>query len=394
MQNSGLKIATTIPLDNKLKIISRIFVDNFWTPKQRAGHSLHEIPYMACFKSALPKFFIEKLTKPGGVVYDPFMGRGTTVIEAALLGRRVIGCDVNPLSKILTEPRLLVDKFSVVDIKLRLDKMHFSEKCDSNDPLLAFFEKDTLGDILSLKYQLSKNLNLETNKWIQMAAASRITGHSKTLVPAKGYFSVYTLPPNKSASIERQKKINKEKNNKFFKKNIKGIILNKTKSLLKDLSNSDQKNIAAADPKLYVSDCRYTPEIADESVDLIVTSPPFMNLVDYKDSNWMKLWFCDIDPNNIQMPLFKTTDAWRNFIYEALVEFHRVLKSDGHIAFEVGKVRKIDLEREVARAAINAGFKIKYILVNNQRFTKTSNIWGVKNNAKGTNTNRILLLTK
>src|SRR5690242_20721737 len=83
-----------------------VFTNEFWTSKQRAASSLHEISYRACFKPQLPRFFIERLTKPEQMVYDPFLGRGTTVIEAALLGRRVIGCDINPISRILCEPRL------------------------------------------------------------------------------------------------------------------------------------------------------------------------------------------------------------------------------------------------------------------------------------------------
>src|SRR4051794_1805062 len=56
-----------------------VFTNEFWTAKQRAGNSLHEISYRACFKPQLPRFFIERLTKPGDRVYDPFMGRGTTL---------------------------------------------------------------------------------------------------------------------------------------------------------------------------------------------------------------------------------------------------------------------------------------------------------------------------
>ena len=37
------------------------FINEFWTSKQRQGHSLHEISYRACFKSELPSFFIDKL---------------------------------------------------------------------------------------------------------------------------------------------------------------------------------------------------------------------------------------------------------------------------------------------------------------------------------------------
>ena len=82
------------------------FRNEFWTSKQRAGHSLHEISYRACFKPQLVDFFVQRLTEPGEVVYDPFLGRGTTVVEAALLGRAVVGCDVNPLSRVLAKPRL------------------------------------------------------------------------------------------------------------------------------------------------------------------------------------------------------------------------------------------------------------------------------------------------
>src|SRR5215831_3861753 len=77
------------------------FVNEFWTAKQRQAHSLHEISYRACFKPQLPRFFIERLTQPGDLVYDPFMGRGTTPLEAALLGRVPVGNDANPLSLVM-----------------------------------------------------------------------------------------------------------------------------------------------------------------------------------------------------------------------------------------------------------------------------------------------------
>src|SRR5881397_4338361 len=83
-----------------------LLVNEFWTSRQRAAHSLHEISYRACFKPQLPRFFIERLTAPGATVYDPFSGRGTTALEAALLGRVPVACDINPLSRILLEPRL------------------------------------------------------------------------------------------------------------------------------------------------------------------------------------------------------------------------------------------------------------------------------------------------
>src|SRR5437868_6484285 len=89
-----------------LSVTVSTYINEFWTSKQRAASSLHEVSYRACFKPQLPRFFIERLTRPGDIVHDPFMGRGTTPIEAALLGRVPHGCDVNPLSVVLTRPRL------------------------------------------------------------------------------------------------------------------------------------------------------------------------------------------------------------------------------------------------------------------------------------------------
>lgn len=43
------------------------FVNEFWTARQRQANSLHEISYRACFKPQLPRFFIERLAKPGNI---------------------------------------------------------------------------------------------------------------------------------------------------------------------------------------------------------------------------------------------------------------------------------------------------------------------------------------
>jgi hypothetical protein len=52
------------------------------------------------------------------------------------------------------------------------------------------------------------------------------------------------------------------------------------------------------------------------------------------------------------------------------------------------------LERAVWRAAEGLPFDRLAVIVNQQEFTKTANCWGVDNNAKGTNTNRIVLLRR
>ena len=101
-------------------------VGEFWTAKQRQASSLHEISYRACFKPQLPRYFIERYSAEGDIVYDPFMGRGTTIIEAALLKRNVIGNDVNPLSRILAAPRL--DIPDIGEVEQRLTRSNSSQE--------------------------------------------------------------------------------------------------------------------------------------------------------------------------------------------------------------------------------------------------------------------------
>ena len=101
-----------------------VLTNEFWTSQQRAAHSLHEVSYRACFKPQLPRFFISRLTVAGETVYDPFAGRGTTLLEAALHDRVPCGCDVNPLSRALAWPRLSPP--TITAIRDRLDGLESS----------------------------------------------------------------------------------------------------------------------------------------------------------------------------------------------------------------------------------------------------------------------------
>ena len=80
----------------------KYFIAEYWTSKQKQANSIHEISYRACFKPQLPSFFIKKLSKDNDWIYDPFMGRGTTLVEGTLLNRNVIGNDINPLCELLS----------------------------------------------------------------------------------------------------------------------------------------------------------------------------------------------------------------------------------------------------------------------------------------------------
>lgn len=361
------------------------FVNSFWTSGQRQAHSLHEISYRACFKPQLPEFFIARLTAAGETVYDPFSGRGTTALQAALMGRRPVANDINPLSAMLVRPRLAPP--SVSEVAARVAELNLAETAatlahEAADPLLTFYHAETLAQLRSLRcYLLGRPLDA-VDDWIRMVAINRLTGHSP------GFFSVYTLPPNQAASVAAQRRINTRRAQMPPLRDVKALILRKTKTLLADGAPPPHPL-----PLLMTGPADATPAIATASVALIVTSPPFLDVVDYESDNWLRCWFAGIASADVPIAQCRTTAAWEEFVRNCFVEFARVLRPGGHVAFEVGEVRggKVLLERHVAPAIAGLPFELLGVMVNRQTFTKTANCWGVANNARGTNTNRIVL---
>jgi hypothetical protein len=383
-----------LPSGSEALLRIETFTNEFWTARQRAANSLHEVSYRACFKPQLPGFFIERLTRPGDIVYDPFMGRGTTVIEAALMGRVPYGCDVNPLSRVLCEPRL--DPPTIAEVARALGEVNFGDDEDAPQELLVFYHQETLRQISALRKHLLARQRAGTltraDRWIRMVAVNRLTGHSP------GFFSVYTMPPNQAVSTRAQARINARRSQTPPRREVASIISKKSRSLLADASGGVRAGMARVRPQSQVltAASSHTPEIAADSVSLVVTSPPFLDVVDYKTDNWLRCWFSGIDAASVPVTIAKTVDEWKAFVTATLVELRRILKPGGYIAFEVGEVKRgtLRLEEAVIPAGIAAGLEPMLVLVNAQVFTKTANCWGVTNNAKGTNTNRVVVFRK
>ena len=361
--------------------------NEFWTARQRQAHRLHEISYRACFKPQLPEFFIARLTREGDCVYDPFMGRGTTPVQAALMGRRAIGVDANPLSVVLAKPRLAPPPLQAVEA--RLNEIDWTRGGQASADLRAFFHAETLAQIQALRDYLLERESAgrldAADEWIRMVAVNRLTGHSP------GFFSVYTLPPNQAVSAEAQRKINAKRGQTPPRRDAPAIILKKSRSLLSQPAPANGRGHL-----MLTGDAAATPQIPDGTVDLVVTSPPFLDVVQYAADNWLRCWFIGRDAGAIAIAMHRDPRDWMQFVRVVFGELSRVVRAGGHAAFEVGEVRSrtIELETWVLRAVEGLPWSPLCVLINVQEFTKTANCWGVDNNAKGTNTNRVVILQR
>ena len=364
------------------------FVNEFWTAGQRQAHSIHEVSYRACFKAQLPEFFISRLTKPGDVVLDPFMGRGTTPVQAALMGRQAFGSDINPLSILLTSPRL--HPISLSEVAVALKSVDWSRGEIEREDLLAFYHPATLRKLEALRLWLADRKLLAGGgfdlvaDWIEMVAINRLSGHSP------GFFSGRSMPPNQAVSVKAQLKINEKLGVQPPERDVSGVILKKTRTLLKDGCASGQVNFSLH------TGAAWNLNIPTGSVDLTITSPPFLDIVHYAADNWLRCWFAGIDASTVAIDMHKTEDSWTSMVRLVLREQARVLRPGGYVAFEVGEVRngKVLLEKLVWEAAEGLPFDRLGVMINDQEFTKTAKCWGVDNGTKGTNTNRIVLLRR
>ena len=295
----------------------------------------------------------------------------------------------------MTEPRFFPPDYQAVEKRLA----SITPECGTADiDLSMFYHSDTEKEIITLRqYLLARQAASRDDmidRWIAMVATNRLTGHSP------GFFSVYTLPPNQAVSQLSQQRINIKRNQTPEYRDTRRIILNKTKSLLRNLTPDEQKNLnhAGKNARLLTGDSRATTGIPNNSVQLTVTSPPFLDIVQYKEDNWLRCWFNGLNETEIgnRITMARSVVAWSEVMGAVFDELYRITRPGGYVAFEVGEVRKrsIRLEEHIVPLGISAGFSCECVLINQQTFTKTSNIWGVDNMAHGTNTNRIVIFSK
>lgn len=91
-----------------------------WDFPDRGSWATHKSDYRGNFAPQIPRNVIINYSKEGDLVLDPMVGSGTTLIEARLLNRNAIGCDINQSAVNITKNRINfeVDNLSKQDIRI------------------------------------------------------------------------------------------------------------------------------------------------------------------------------------------------------------------------------------------------------------------------------------
>lgn len=376
----------------------------FWTARQRQMHPVHySISYRASFKPELPDFFMRRyLKKEGGRVLDPFGGRGTTILQANMNGHSGIHNDISPVSVFISSSRRHVP--AIEDIARRLQSLDLNRSGrlwngEERDRFSPFFHERTFRELLGLRQLWMDQPDDAELSYIMLTALSRLHGHSD------GFFSAYSFPQI-SIMPEAQRRNNARRGVEPDYRNVKDRILRKAK---RDLGEGLPDHFSAVSRQngYCKGDARSLKGVVTGEVDLIITSPPFLDKVDYAKDNWMRAWFIGVEEEvaGLPMAVFSDPTEWLDFMAGAIAEMGRVLRPGGRAVIEVGEVvsggSTMYLEELLAglfpmpvQGAGMALLTVDELFLHTQEFTKLANCWDVKNNEKGTNTNRCLVLRK
>jgi len=288
----------------------RAFFEVFKFKTSYATHGL--FPYRGKFHPQLIKAIMNIIgLKPGDIVLDPMTGSGTTNIEASVIGINSIGFDMNP--------------FAVFMARAKTEGLFLTEKQLPDLESTAMSAYETLSD--------QDNGLIKGNE--KRKQLNRNDIHSIILLcylDAVGY----------SARVKTKKL-----------PELFPIVLQRYMTALRNFVQvRDELDLRLGDAKIEQADARDMSAIASDSVDGIVTSPPYSFAIDYLKGDAPQLQYLGYDVKSLRETMIGLRGTGlKNQVYSyaedmnrALGEMARVLKSEHHAVVIIGS-NTVQLEK-------------------------------------------------
>jgi hypothetical protein len=304
--------------------------------EDRCVHSestLHQLsPFLGKMKSTMAKELVSTVSEPGDTVLDPFSGSGTVPLEAAILQRSAIGIDRNPYSVLLSHAKLDPPESEEAAIDRATVYLDEIEPIDEGPPdgtpdwVREFYHPKTLAGIEELAERLRSN-----DEYFLLACLLGILHHQRP-----GFLS---YPASHLRPYLRNEKFPREEHPERYEyREIRPRLIAKVERAYRRFPSFDD----TLDRKVLVGD---TPQVMEESisrgcVDAIITSPPYMNKLDYGRDNRLRLYFLGIDDYHELDGSPESRDTYREFLDQFLCEAVRVLSSGSKLVFVLGESRR------------------------------------------------------
>ena len=374
-----------------------------WATKKNYDpfHSL--CSYLGAFPPALASYFIKYFTDEGDLVFDPFAGRGTTLLEARILKRLAVSSDLNPIALALNRAKAFTLNLEQINNRInRLEQSYdyalfLPEAEGESDEIHLIYHPRTLAQLCFLRSVLLSSSQPVDHYLVGAILGIMHGGERKN--GTSGYLSIsmpntFSMAPEYVRRFVQTKQLNREFRDVF--------------QLLREKSERIFKNHVGTPVNADVFECdakavSSKPEMAKylNKIDLVLTSPPYLGIVNYAKQNWIRSWFLKSNPDEISDRLDDDLNIfeWIKFSRESLIEIKKVLKPTGVAILVIGDVARskdsvIPLAREFARMIKEANlFKNIWVfsdyILNDD---KTTRIWG-ETKGKATGIDRIVILS-
>ncbi len=342
---------------------------------QSWGNWLHRIsPYVGRIKPSFAHFLIKNISTEGEIILDPFSGIGTIPVEAMLMNRNSIAVDLNPYAYYISLAKSN-NHHEKEELIRYLKKIKVNTKNISIEKIpewvKEYYNHETLKEILFLIKKLKKDR--------QYFLLGCLTGISQGHRP--GHLSkpcAWTLPykPRKDDKGEYREAIPRliEKVNRTYTNGFKTT--GKMKVYMRDARNLQLKN---------------------ESVDHVISSPPYYDTLDYVGSHRLRLailGYYDPETNGkLRNNLIQHFDTYLAEMELCIKEINRVLKNGGYCVFIVGdcfKGKKIINTAETLKPILEKNGFVCHAIIEDQIPMNKS----VQKRSKEQKHDRIMILVK
>jgi SAM-dependent methyltransferase len=379
----------------------------------RWGHSMHTMcSYHGMFPAKVAHYFIQRYSRPGDLVLDPFSGRGTVPLQARVEGRRTVSNDLNPLAYALSRAKANPPSWSMVDsflsnIEASYRRTSFPEP-DAPEDIRMLYHPNTLRQICYLReYLLCKELVHWSQEELMIGGALAGIMHGSHRRDGTSQYLSISMPNTFSMSPTYVRNYIQTNGLTAPDQDVFGRLRDKLARLYLDAIDGPVGRTLKRD----ASSLLIRGNVRPASVDLVVTSPPYLRVVNYGTSNWIRLWLLGLDEVgrergagrrslDAELDHRHTYVSYRDFLLRILKGVRRVLKHDGVAVLVIGDVADPGKDPLPLAAHIwqdvgsQTGLRLLELMEDHLAVqNKVSRIWG---ETKGQATNRdcALVLTR
>jgi len=269
----------------------------------KTRHRFHAIcPYFAMFPEAFAERWVSQLTRPRDLVLDPFSGRGTTVFQANLMGRRGLACDTNPVAFVLSKAKTnapalsralaRVDELEKKFLDLGIEVHEWERAIDGSTD---FFEMAYAPSTLQQLIFLRVNLRPATSDGDCMICAVTLGALHGETVRSSNYLS-NQMPRTISTKPSYSVKYWHARNMHAPVRDVFSVLRDR----LRFRYGSQPPSIKSS---VFLADMRELPRMASayrRKAHLVVTSPPYLDTTSFEEDQWLRLWFLGGPPKPVR----------------------------------------------------------------------------------------------